>query len=329
MGAMAMSRFTTTLTMVAAVAVSFPAGSCAAELLVLNKSDNTLAFIDPASGKTHASVATGDGPHEVEVSSDGRLAFVSNYGAQTPGHTLSVIDVRARKELERVELGELRRPHGLWFAEGALYLTAEEARKIARLDPSSRRIDWTFETGQQGTHMVLATRGAKTLFASNLGSNSVSMIEQSAGGEWAQKLVKVGAGPEGLDLSPDGRHLWVAHSRDGGISIIDTASAQVVHTFSAKTQRSNRVKFTTDGQLVLVSDLSGGELAIFDARARTERARLKLGRSPTGILVAPNGQHAYVAVSGDQRVAVIDLATLRVASTIPTGNGPDGMAWVR
>jgi YVTN family beta-propeller protein len=303
--------------------------SLAAQLLVLNKSDATLAFIDPESGKTHATVATGEGPHEVEISSDGRVAFVSNYGARIPGHTLSVIDVDARKEAKRVELGELRRPHGLSFIDGHLFVTSEEARRVARFDPRAQQIDWTFETGQLGTHMVLASRDGTRLFTSNIGSNSVSIIERGPGGEWRQRLVGVGAGPEGLDLSPDGRYLWSAHSRDGGMSIIDTASAKVVHTFDAKTQRSNRVKFTTDGRLVLVSDLTGGELAIFDAPGRTERARLKVGRSPTGILVAPDGEYAYVAVSGENYVAVIDLKKLSVARTIATGNEPDGMAWVR
>src|SRR4051794_7488746 len=49
-------------------------------LLVVNKNENALAFVDVASGKVVGKVATGDGPHEVEASTDGKLAFVSNYG---------------------------------------------------------------------------------------------------------------------------------------------------------------------------------------------------------------------------------------------------------
>jgi YVTN family beta-propeller protein len=240
-----------------------------------------------------------------------------------------VIDIAARKELERVDLGELRRPHGLTFANGLLYLTSEEARRIAGFDPATMRVSWTFDTNQDGTHMVLASRDGAKLFATNMGSNSVSLIERGANGQWSQKLVTVGGGPEGLDLSPDGRLLWAAHSRDGGMSVIDTTRGNVVHTFNAKTQRSNRVKFTPDGSLVLVSDLSGGELAIFDAGQRTEKKRLKLGRTPTGILMEPGGARAYVAVSGDNHIAVIDLQSLSVAKTIATGNNPDGMAWAR
>jgi YVTN family beta-propeller protein len=296
---------------------------------VLNKNEATLAFIDPATGKSNAIVPTGDGPHEVELSGDGRLAFVSNYGGRVPGNTLSVVDVGTRKELKRVDLGEMRRPHGLTFANGRLYFTSEESRRVGSYDPTAQRVDWTFQTDQDGTHMVLASRDGKQLFASNMGSNSISIIERNAGGEWKQTLVSVGAGPEGLDLSPDGRELWTAHTRDGRISIIDPGSAKVIHTFDAKTQRSNRVKLTPDGRLALVSDLSGGELVVFDAQTRAERARLKLGRTPTGILIPPDGHQAFVAVSGENHVAVIDLATVRITRTILTGNGPDGMAWVR
>jgi YVTN family beta-propeller protein len=312
----------------ATLLLCLPAIGLGAQLLVLNKSDATLAFVDPASGKTTATVATGDGPHEVEVSADGRLAFVSNYGSRTSGHTLSVVDIATRKELTRVELGELRRPHGLTFSDGYLYFTSEESRRIGRYDPAAQRVDWTFETGQDGTHMVLASRTGTKLFTSNMASNSVGIIERDGNGKWSQRLVSVGAGPEGLDLSPDGRTLWSAHSRDGWISIIDTATAKVVRTFDARTRRSNRVKLTPDGRLALVSDLSAGELAIFDARQGTERARLKLGSTPTGILVVPGGARAYVSVSGERHVAVIDLATLSVAGRIETGNDPDGLAWV-
>jgi YVTN family beta-propeller protein len=308
---------------------SVPSFSFAAELLVLNKSDATLSFIDPSSGKTAATIATGEGPHEIEVSADGRLAFIGNYGARTPGNSLSVVDIAARKELKRVDLGELRRPHGLAVSGGHVYLTSEESRRIARYNPETQSVDWTFATGQEGTHMVLASRDGAKLFATNMGSNNVSVITRNSRGEWAQTLVTVGAGPEGLDLTPDGRSLWTAHSRDGGISIIDTASAKVTHTFDAKTQRSNRVKLTPDGKLALVSDLSGGELVVIDAATRTERARLKVGRTPTGILIVPGGETAFVAVSGDDRLAVIDLKSLSVSRTLATGGGPDGMAWVR
>src|SRR5215475_15203948 len=61
-------------------------------LLVLNKGDNALALVDPASGKVTAKIPTGVGPHEIVASTDGKFAFVTNYGDREPGSTLSMID---------------------------------------------------------------------------------------------------------------------------------------------------------------------------------------------------------------------------------------------
>src|SRR5580704_9768004 len=87
-------------------------------LLVLNKADQALAIVDPASGKVVARVSVGEGPHEVTISADGKFAFVGNYGQQTPGNSISVIDLVGQKELRRVDLGPLRRPHGMFFVDG-------------------------------------------------------------------------------------------------------------------------------------------------------------------------------------------------------------------
>ncbi len=300
-----------------------------ARLLVLNKEDATLAIVDPVSGNVLGRVPTGFQPHELVVSTDGKIAFASNYGnGPQPGHTISMIDIAAQKELRRIDVSPMSRPHGLAFANGKLYFTAEADKKIARYDSAAGTIDWQFETGQGTTHMVLPTKNARTIFTSNIGGDSVSAISQSADGAWTQAVIPVGKGPEGIDLSPDGRQVWSAHSRDGGVSIIDVASGKVVQTFDIGTKRSNRIKLTPDAKFALVTDLDAGELVVLDAPARKAITRIPLGRMPEGILMPSTGGLAYVAVNGDNFIAVIDLKTWQVTKKISTGVGPDGMAWV-
>ena len=94
------------------------------------------------------------------------------------------------------------------------------------------------------------------------------------------------------------------------------------------TKRSNRIKLTPDGKFALISDLEAGDLVVLDAPTRKEIKRLALGKMPEGILIPPGGSRAFVAVNGDNHVAVIDLETWQVTKKIPTGVGPDGMAWV-
>jgi len=80
--------------------------------------------------------------------------------------------------------------------------------------------------------------------------------------------------------------------------------------------------------LALISDMDDGELVVLDRLARRETKRLKVGRSPEGIVVAPDGSRAYIATTGDNSVAVIDLKILTVTKRVANGSGRDGMAWV-
>ncbi len=301
-------------------------------LLVLNKDDNSLAIIDPATNKIVGTAPTGDAPHEVTASSDGRFAYVSNYGgydAASAGRSLSIIDLDSRKET-RFDLGELRRPHGIEFEDGKVYFTAELNKAIARYDPQSKQIDWLLGTGQDRTHMLVLTKALDTIFTANVDSNTVNIIERTATpAGWTETVIPVGKGPEGCDLSPDGKEFWAANSGDGTVSVIDVAGKKVVQTFDVGAKHSNRLKFTPDGRLVLVSDLGSGDLVIVDAATRKQVKRLKLGKGTAGILIVPDGSRAYVAVSPEGKVAIVDLKTLTVTGEIATGRGPDGMAWVQ
>jgi hypothetical protein len=97
-----------------------------AVLLVLEKGDHTLAIIDPATLKIIARFPAGKDPHEVAASSDGKLAYISNYGGlDSDLHTISVVDLAERKPLPAIDLGALRSAHGLDFVGGKLYFTVE------------------------------------------------------------------------------------------------------------------------------------------------------------------------------------------------------------
>lgn len=302
-------------------------------LLVLNKEDNALAIVDPAARKVLATIPTGAGPHEVTVSDDGKWAYVSNYGtfgpSGVPGQSISVIDLNTRREARRVDLGALRRPHGIDFSHGKVYFTAELNRTIGSYDPATNRIDWLMGTGQNRTHMLFPTKDLEKIFASNVDSDSVSIFERSSDPSgWSSTVVAVGKGPEGGSLSPDEKEFWAANSHDGTVSVIDVAAKKVSQTIDVGTKHSNRLKFTPDGKLVLVSDLGSGDVVVVDVAAKKATKRIHVGKNAEGILIVPDGSVAYIAAADDNKVVIIDLKKLEVVGEIPTGKGPDGMAWV-
>jgi YVTN family beta-propeller protein len=317
-------------------------------LLVLSKHEHTLSIVDPATLKVVAHAPVGQDPHEVIASSDGKTAYVSIYGGGAY-HTLSVIDLIGQKALPDIDLGPLNGPHGLTFVGGKLWFTAEGAKVIGRYDPAKGKVDWVMGTGQNRTHMIFVTKDLRWIYTTNVASGTVSILERKAirimgpppgpgvtapfrtatpyRMDWNQTVIPVGRGDEGFDVTPDGRELWTADAEDGTISIIDLASSKRVATLDAKVFGANRLKFTLDGKLALISSLGSGDLVIYDVAARKEAKRVPIGHGAAGILVQPDGARAYIACTPDNYVAVLDLKTLEVVGKIDAGGEPDGLAW--
>jgi len=310
-----------------------------AALLVLAKSDDTLAIVDPSSLKVIARIPVGKDPHEVIASTDGKTAYVSNYGFGAY-NTLAVVDLVAQKALPSVNLGALRGPHGLTFVGGKVWFTAEAAKAIGSYDPATKSVDWILGTGQNRTHMIYVSPDMKLIVTTNVSSGTVSMIEKAIGvppgqgrpmgapgGDWNETVVRVGNGSEGFDVSPDSKEVWVANAGDGTVSIIDVASKQVTQTLAADVGGANRLKLTPNGKIVLISSLRGSDVTVIDSTTREIVKRIAVGHGAAGIVMQPDGARAFVACSPDGYVAVIDLQSMKVVGRIEAGHDPDGLAW--
>ena len=305
-------------------------------LLVLAKSDQTLAVVDPTSLKVLGRVPSGPDPHEVVASTDGRVAYIANYNGG--GNIITVIDLMAMKPLAPIDLGPLRAPHGLAYVGGKLWFTAEASKAIGSYDPATGKVDWVLGTGQNRTHMIFVFPDLSRIVTSNVSSATMTIIDKSAAGgrggrggpqmDWNETVVPVGRGAEGFDVSPDGKEIWAANAQDGTVSIIDVATKKVLDTLAANVTGANRLKFTPDGKRVFISSLGGADLAILDVATRKDVKRLKIGRGAAGLEMQPDGARAYVACTPDDNVAVIDLKTLEVTGRIEAGRQPDGLAWV-
>lgn len=300
-------------------------------LLALSKHNHTLAIVDPKTLQVVARAPVGPDPHEVIASADGKTAYVSIYGGGRY-HALSVIDLVGQKALPDIDTGIFNGPHGLAFVGGKLWFTAEGAKVVARYDPATAKIDWVMGTGQNRTHMIYVTPDQKRIYTTNVSSGTVSILEQTPKGnapriDWNQTVIPVGEGDEGFDVSPDGRELWTANAQDGTLSVINLTTKRVVATLDSKTFGANRLKFTPDGKLVLISSLRDGDLVVYDVASRKEFKRVRIGHGAAGILIDRDGNRAFIACGPDNYVAILDLKTLKVTGHIDVGGNPDGLAW--
>jgi YVTN family beta-propeller protein len=322
-------------------------------LLVLSKGDLALEVVDPATMKVLWSVPSGPDPHEVAASPDGRFAYITNYGSGAY-HTITPVDLEAKKALTPIDLGALTGPHGLDYVGGKLWFTAEGAKVFGSYDPAAQKIDFVLGTGQDRTHMVRVSSDQQRMVLTNVSSGTVSIVEKTpnamggrgpGGGQpggpggppgrggapqasWHVTVVQVGRGSEGFDVTPDWREAWIANAQDGTISIIDLGSKRVVQTLESNTQGANRLKITPDGKLAFVSTLSGPDVAVFDVAGRKEVTRIKVGNGAAGIQIQPDGSRVYVACTPDNYVAVLDVKSMKVIGRINAGKQPDGLWWV-
>ena len=303
-------------------------------LLVLSKGDHTLAIVDPSNFKVVAKTPSGDDPHEVVASTDGKFAYISNYGGGSL-NTITVVDLVAQKTVKTIDLGALKGPHGLDYAGGKVWFTAEAAKAVGSWDPAKNVVDWIMGTGQERTHMIIVSPDLKKMYTTNVNGPSVSIIEKSAnrpratpppGGNWEQTVIPVGRGAEGFDVSPNGKELWTANAQDGTVSIIDLATKKVTETLQANVAGANRLKFTPDGTHVFISSLSGTGTVILDAATHKELKRFP-NAGAAGLQMQPDGKRAYIASTRGGIVEVVDLKTLQITGKIDAGPQPDGLAW--
>lgn len=301
----------------------------AGTLVVTNKGPSTATILDVASGRTLATLPTGGGPHEVVLSSDGRWAVITDYGAQQGGRTLTVIDVPALRVARTIDLGEYTRPHGIAFLPGdsLVVITSETSGNIVIVNVVAGAVRRAIPTHARGSHMVAVTGNGARAYTGNIASNTVTEFDLRTG--QSTRSWTVPEQPEAINVTPDGREVWVGSNQTGRVSVVDPASGNVT-TAAEGFGWPYRILFTPDMGVVLLPDLRNEHLRFVDRASRRELGRLTFsGGAPQGITLTPDGRFAFQSLSREGRVAVIDLSTRTVAGHLAAGGSPDGVAFTR
>ena len=187
-------------------------------LLIGNKGEDTVSFVDLASGEELGRAATGKNPHEIAISPDGAEAAVVAYG----GRTIDIFDVAARAKTRTIDLAPNEGPHGVvWLPDGRIVATTERSQSLTIVDTAKDDAISAISTGQQGTHMVAISPDARFAFTANIQSGSVSVIDLGEGR--LIRNIQLGGAPEAIALTPDGATLWVGDNEGARVLAFDAA----------------------------------------------------------------------------------------------------------
>ena len=309
-------------------------------LIVSNMNDNTATIVDVASNHVLATLPTGEGPHEVAASHDGRWAVVSNYGVRgKPGNSITVIDVARLRVVRTIDLQEHRQPHGMAFLPGdtILAVTEQANKAVLLIDFRSGVVIRTLPTNGRVPHMLGLSASGDRIVTGNISDGNISVLSVSSTME--PRLIPVARQPEGIAIAPDGGTAWVGSNRDSVVLVVNINSGAVVDTLKGF-GLPYRMVASANGKIVAVTDPMSATVRIFEAATHREKFKIDVPRdsvvataevpgspSPEGIAMSADSRWAFVTLQGRNRVITVDLDRGAIVGWAPTGTWSDGIAY--
>ena len=177
---------------------------------------------DSANLKLAKTVKLGKTPSHIAFTSDSKIAFITLQDSSE----LAAIDLEAQNVLWVMPIGKV--PAGLWMTPGDQYLlvgiTGEDYVQV--IDWKTRKEVKRIPTGK-GAHNFRPLGDKKHVFVSNRIASTISLINM-------QTLEKVGditglpAGPDDMEITPDGKTMWVTFRFSKKVGVIDIPSMKLV-----------------------------------------------------------------------------------------------------
>jgi DNA-binding beta-propeller fold protein YncE len=312
-----------------ALALSVLAAPAGPALVVVNKDASSVSVIDLTAGTTLVTLPTGHGPHEVAASGDGRWAVVTDYGSQQGGSSLTVVDLTSLTVARTISLLPHRRPHGAAFLPDhrTVAVTSETSGMVLLVNVESGTITATLPTGQKGSHMVAVTRDGTRGYTANIGNGSLSALDLS--GRDSVRILPVSVQTEAIGLTPSGHQTWLGSNPTGKVFAVDLAQWKVIDSIQTSGM-PYRIGFSPDGATAVITNPMANQVRVLDAATRALRATVSLDSDtqPLGLTFSPDNTTAWITLGGAGQVAELDLSTHTVRRHLPTGAGPDGIAYV-
>ena len=302
-------------------------------LVVAEKGQQSMAIIDPASGKVLASVPEGGVTgHEVIASAEGRLAFVPIYGNSgvgkpgTDGNSIAVIDIAAQKVVHTISFDHGNRPHCPLIGpkDGLLYVTTELDQSITLIDPKTFKIVGSIPTGQTQSHMLALSHDGQRGYTANVGPGTVSVLDIP--NRKVLKIIPISGNTQRIAISPDDHWVFTADQTKPQLAVIDTATNSVAKWVPLEGIAYGTAP-TPDGRFLLLTLPDQNKIAVVDLKSMQVVRSISTGVYPQEIVVRPNGKTAYVSCETSNQVAEINLENWTLTRLIQTGKSTDGLAW--
>jgi YVTN family beta-propeller protein len=138
------------------------------------------------------------------------------------------------------------------------------------------------------------------------------------------RVIKVGAVPKYVAVSPDGRYVLVTNWCGYDLSVIEAATGREVQRIPIG-RYPRGIVVSPDSRTAYVAIMGGSSIAVVDLATFGVDQIDGVGSAPRHLVLSPDGASIYVTLNGEGDVAKIDLATGSVAGRVATGQAPRSM----
>jgi DNA-binding beta-propeller fold protein YncE len=292
-----------------------------AYVYVPNSRSNSVDVISQKTGKIVRHFAVGTLPQHVTPSWDLKTLWVTN----DLSHTLTPIDPNTGKRGKDVKVFD---PYNMYFtADGTRAIVVAEAfRRLDFRDPQTMKLKHTLAVPEcPGVdHMDFTADGTKALVSCEF---SGRMIVVDLLGERTTKVLplRVGAMPQDVKLSPDGRTFYVADMASNGVWLIN-AHTMRKERFMRTGAGAHGLYPSRDGKTLYVSNRGEGTVSLVDFHTRRVRGQWRIpGGSPDMGGVSADGKVLWLAGRYNAEVYALSTTTGKLLHRIKVGLGPHGL----
>ena len=194
--------------------------------IVVAESLHRLDFRDPQTMSLKYSLPVPcDGINHMDFSADGRYLIAS---CEFDGKLVKV-DVTSRTVLGTLRFGRHSMPQDVRLSpDGSIFYVADMGRNGVHLIDGARFSQIAFLQTGKGTHGLYVSRDSKSLYISNRGEGSISVLDFSKRKIVAKWRIPHGGSPDMGGVSADGKVLWLSGRYDSEVYAFDTSSGKLI-----------------------------------------------------------------------------------------------------
>ncbi|MBI2370557.1 MAG: beta-propeller fold lactonase family protein [Deltaproteobacteria bacterium] len=204
-----------------------------------------------------------------------------------------------------------------------IYVANESSNSVTVIDGATHKVIGTVEARNVGTHDLSLSRDGRWLFATNLASGNLSVIDTARLETIAS--IHTGSRSHVVTLTNDNRHAWVANIAEDNVSIVDTESFRILGTIPVG-KGPTGLTFSRDGRFAYVSNQGDKTVSVVETASHRVIKTIPVGTNPHFLVLGPDGR-IWGTNTGGQDIYVIDPATQDKLASIPVGPAPQQIAF--